>query len=113
MTSITNAGNLRQYKNRFSVIVGQTLTFPSNSNLVRKFSYVSPNFKRVVCCNVTDIEQFYRKTLINNNVCQKCSCSFVRGQYNLPSLIIEPGARNLFPELYFGIFFGKLSVILL
>ena len=45
MTTTTNSENLRQYENRFSFIVEQTLAFSSSTNLVEKVKNLPPNFK--------------------------------------------------------------------
>ena len=47
MTTTTNAENLRQYKNRFSLIVEQMLDFISSTSLVREVKNLSTNFKRI------------------------------------------------------------------
>ena len=47
MTTKRNAENLQYKINRFSLIEEQTLTFLSNTNLVRKVKNLSPNFKRI------------------------------------------------------------------
>ena len=47
MTTAINAKNLRQYKNRFSLILGQVLVFDSSPNMVREVKNMSPNFKQI------------------------------------------------------------------
>ena len=46
-TTTTNAGNLQQYKDRFSLILEQILTFVSSNDLVGEVKKLSPNFKRI------------------------------------------------------------------
>ena len=45
MTVTTNAENLKQYKNRFSLIVEQELIFASSPDMVREMKNLSLNFK--------------------------------------------------------------------
>ena len=47
MATTTNAENLRQYKDRFPLIVEQILAFPLSTNLVRKAKNLPPSFKRI------------------------------------------------------------------
>ena len=47
MTTTTNPENLRQYKNKFSLIVEQILAFAWRTNLVSEVNNLSPNFKRI------------------------------------------------------------------
>ena len=45
MTTTTNAGNLRQYKSRLSLIVEQILAFASSNNLVKDTQKFFDDFK--------------------------------------------------------------------
>ena len=47
MKTTANVENLRQYKNRYSLIVEETLTFLSGSNLVKEVKNSSSTFKRI------------------------------------------------------------------
>ena len=47
MTRTANAENLRQYENRFSLIVDQVLKFDSSPNMVRVVKNLTSNFKQI------------------------------------------------------------------
>ena len=46
MTAITNTNNLRQYKSRIAEILEQKLNFVWSSNIAKKVTNKSPNFKQ-------------------------------------------------------------------
>ena len=48
MTATTNSENLRQYKIRFSLIVGHVLAFASSPEMVREVKNLSPSFNQIV-----------------------------------------------------------------
>ena len=47
MATTANAKNLRQFKNRFSLNIGQILAFASSTNLVRAVKNLPTYFKRI------------------------------------------------------------------
>ena len=47
MTRTANAENLRQYENRFSLIVDQVIKFDSSPNMVRVVKNLTSNFKQI------------------------------------------------------------------
>ena len=48
MTATTNSENLRQYKIRFSLIVGHILAFASSPEMVREVKNLPSSFNQIV-----------------------------------------------------------------